>query len=268
MPPEVAEGAVAPVAPAVGTEQPTQTPPDTASAEEEPQKPVEQPKTFTQEDLDRVVQARLAKERRRLRQIADVEADNRVLRQQLETRQQPEQRDPSAEPKASEFKDYEDYLIAKAEWRIEQRSAAKQRETVEQQSKRETQEAHQRLAERIRTASDEFPDFEDVVIQDATLPVTPYMVRFMEENELGAKVLYELAKNRTELTRIAQLSPTRQIVELDALEKKLAAPPKQSAAPAPIRPSDGNASAEVDPEKLPIDQWVKWRNAQLRKPKK
>ena len=60
--------------------QPTET---TAESEQET-KPESKEKDFTQEELDSIVQKRLAKESRRIAKLAEVEAENRMLKQQME----------------------------------------------------------------------------------------------------------------------------------------------------------------------------------------
>ena len=115
--------------------QPTET---TAESEQET-KPESKEKTFTQEELDSIVQKRLAKESRRIAKLAEVEAENRMLKQQME-QARPRQEEPSGKPVPSQFQDYESYIEAVAEWKADQKLATIRAESEAQQRQREAQE--------------------------------------------------------------------------------------------------------------------------------
>jgi hypothetical protein len=88
-----------------------------------------------------------------------------------------------------------------------------------------------------------------------------------------AKVLAALGQNPNEAIRILQLSPVEQAMELARLEVKAASAPKQvQELPKPLKPvvngsggvpSDGNV--DLNDGTVPIDQWMKAREAQWRK---
>ena len=66
-----------------------------------------------------------------------------------------------------------------------------------------------------------------------------------------------------EAQRIAKLSPTRQIVELNAIRSKLTAPPTPTKVPAPIVPNSSTASVEKRLEDADYDDFVKIRRKQI-----
>jgi len=79
------------------------------------------------------------------------------------------------------------------------------------------------------------------------------------------KLLYTLSKDLNEAYRILSLPAFQQGRELERLSAKAAKPSKPvSSAPAPISPVDGPARSDVDPSKLSMDEWVKWRANQSR----
>lgn len=80
--------------------------------------------------------------------------------------------------------------------------------------------------------------------------------------ENGAEVAYFLGKNPAELQRITALSPAQAAFELAKIDAKLSvkAPTK---APPPINPVGGQGSGEKDPDKMTVEEWMKWRNSQL-----
>ncbi len=83
------------------------------------------------------------------------------------------------------------------------------------------------------------------------------------------KVLLYLGTNTDEANRILSLSPTKMVValaRLDVTPKPPAAPAMPvSRAPVPIRPIEGSARVEVDPEKMNAEQFMAWREKSLSK---
>src|SRR5687768_2266803 len=94
-------------------------------------------KTFTEEEHDSIVARRIAKEQRKLTRQAELEAENRLLKQQWH---KPELTVDKA-PAQDDFGTYEEYLEAKAEYiadkRVEQKLA--EREQKQTQSKVEAE---------------------------------------------------------------------------------------------------------------------------------
>ena len=71
--------------------------------------------------------------------------------------------------------------------------------------------------------------------------------------------------NREEAAKIARMEPMRAAVEFGKIEAKISstpkpeAPKKVSAAPAPISTVQATASATVDEDNLPMDEYYKRR---------
>lgn len=241
---------------------------------EQPEKPAQE-RTFTQKELDAIVQREKATERRRAARIAAAEAETKILREQAErTRNGGSEREErrgateDQEPNPKDFNDYASYDRAIARWEARQ-VVRQEQERIEQGRKvereRETQREHfERDRAALMKGAKEFSDFEDVVFDDEA-PITKAMVRAALETDIPSKVAYYLARpeNRDEAITIAELPPTRQAAKVHELADRLAKAPKPNANPAPIKPSGGDAAtASVDPDKLPMDQWLKWRNSQ------
>jgi hypothetical protein len=171
---------------------------ETASPEPEAQQPEEQAKTFSQEELDKIVEKRLAKERRKLERM----------------QQAPIQADPT------------DDMEKIVQERVREHEARKQRDAIV--------EAYQ---EREDEARDKYEDFE-AIAYNPTLPVTDVMAMAIQASEIGPELAYHLGKNPKEARRIAALHPLLQAKELGKLEVKLSAPPppKSSSAPPPPSP--------------------------------
>lgn len=231
------------------------TPASTAlGGEVDDTKQVEPAKTFTQAEVDAMVQKRLLKEERRV---------HRRVEQQL--REQSEAQTREIAPKRDEFRDDDAYYEAQIEHLAEKKAAEKL--TQRQQA----DEAHRRsesFIEKAEKASERYADFQSVV-SNPQLRINDEMAEFISESDLGADVAYFLGKNPTKAAEIAQLSPMKAARELTRIESELAARPKAtpSKAPEPISPVGvrGKASSSSLPsDSDDIDTWMRKEQARTR----
>lgn len=241
----------APVVPAVDTA------PDIVSTAEtltEAPEGGEQPeatpeKTLTQSEVNKLIAKEKAKESRRVERAIRAEVERDLLRQQLDQRNQPhESRREPGEPQVKDYQDYEEFLIAKAVYRMRsdaaQESQRSQQQTAQQQHHQAEADLGRALKERLEAIEDEVPDIIELV--RGNVPFTDPMAHFIAGSELGGKVAHYLATNAKETARIADLSAANQFRELVKLENKITAPPKPTQTPAPIVPNRGN-SAGIKP---------------------
>ena len=176
-------------------------------------------KTFTQEELDAAIGKRLAREQRKW------ERDQRTRA----TAPQPVI--PVTPPKVEDYADVPAYAEAVAETKAAELLNRRQAEADNAQL-RESYE------DRAESAREKYDDFEQVAYNPA-VPVTAVMAEAVMADELGPEILYHLGSNPSEASRIANLSPARQALEIGKLSAKLAASPPAkttSTAPAPITP--------------------------------
>ena len=120
---------------------------------------------------------------------------------------------------------------------------------------------------RLMDFTQKHPDAEAVILNPA-LPLTADMFEVAQASEMGPDIVYHLGKNPDKAARIARLSPQQQMVAIGRLEAELSQPapkPQSSKAPPPPNPVDGSATPSVDPSKMSIDDWMKWRVGELRK---
>lgn len=134
----------------------------------------------------------------------------------------PQQKAATA-PKAPEPKDYDGgeydarYLADVAKFEARQ-AVAEATKTVrtESQAAALTQEQQRAVAAFTKArddfaakATETYDDFEDVVFDDAN-PVTATLAELSMDSEHGARIMYELAQDRKEATRVSKLSAARQ----------------------------------------------------------
>jgi hypothetical protein len=186
----------------------------------EPNAEPEEPKSFSQEELDAIVGKRLAREQRKWEREQSQRAAETQARQVPATGITPEQ-----------FETYEDYADALAERKAEELLA---RRDAERQQSAMLASYH----EREEVARDKYDDF-DQVAYNPELSITETMARAIQASDIGPDVVYHLGANPKEASRIARLEPILQAREIGMIEVRLESAPlskKTSNAPAPIAP--------------------------------
>lgn len=213
----------------------------------------ELPKTFTQDELDKIVGERLAK------------AERKWQREQVA--QESQRQAPAEPPKPGQFTTAEDYAEALAEYKVERKIAERE---VQQQRK----QVESTYAEREEDARTKYSDFEEVAY-NKNLRITPEMAEVIKASDIGPDVVYHLGSNPKEAERISRLSPLAQAREIGKIEASLAsnspAVKKASSAPEPIKPvGTRSTTPSYDPtdprsSKMSDSDWINARNNQIAK---
>ena len=209
---------------------------------------------------------RLTQEKYRLR------AELEMLRRGQQPQQQQEQRqvEQQAAPKLEQYQSIEEYLDALADFKAAQKAdkVFKEREAAERQSRQQSEQAklHEGYTKQTEQARQAYEDFDDVV-QDPDLPISQAMAEAIMRSSNGADVAYYLGKNPDQAARIASLDPFSAAVEIGRIAATVVRPQprKTSNAPPPIQPVGSRATPVTDPDKMSTDEWLKWRNGQLKK---
>jgi hypothetical protein len=204
----------------------------------------EEAKKFSQEELDRAISKRLAREQRKW---------------EREQNQRTQERAPVAEVDPLQYETNEQYAMALAEKMLEQREQAKQ-----------NAELLETYHDREEDARAKYDDFEQVAY-NPRLTVTDAMAQAIQAADNGPDIAYHLCINPKEAERIARLSPLLQAREIGKIEAKLdAAPPviKQTTrAPQPINPvasrgSNAPAYDTTDPRSVKTMTTSEWIEAE------
>lgn len=152
---------------------------------------------------------------------------------------------------------------------IEARAAAKAEEVL---SKREQEAAtrakHQTFEQKQNDFIKSKPDYAEKVLENESLKITQEMADVIRDSDLGPQVAYYLGENPERAQAIAQLPPLQQARELGrieaALETQKSVPlPISKAPPPPPKIEASEPAIDDDPDKMPMDKWLKWRNKQV-----
>lgn len=172
----------------------------------------------------------------------------------------------STAPSEEDFPDPLDHAAALAVWKFNQsekqnRKAEADEEIKGLEGRRETEVADY-WRETVDDARSRFSDFDKVALNPG-LAVSSAMRDVILSSDQGADVLYELGRNPNLASEIAKLSPVEAALRLGRIEGALSRPkPKiKSSAPAPIKPVQGRATPQRDPEKMSMSEYMKYRSS-------
>lgn len=230
------------------------TPNETASDGAVENKQDEPAKTFTQAEVDAMVQKRLLKEDRRI---------HRKIEQQM--REQADAKTRDVAPVRETFRDDEAYLDAQIEHLAEKRAAEKmtQRERASQAEKNS-----EAFLEKAEKAQERYPDFQTVV-GNPQLTINEGMAEFISDSDAGPDVAYYLGKNPMKAAQIAQMSPMKAAKALGLIEAEIASKPQARVSKAPDPISVGGSRGKASSSSLPSDDddiatWMRKENARVR----
>lgn len=189
-----------------------------------------------------------------------------------------ETKSQEGKPSPDNFETHAEYVDALTDWKIEQKEIARKQEAEKSKLEIEHKAKLKTHYDRVNAFAEKVKDFKEKLeeVDDVMLPSAFQEVIFSSDN--GPELLYELAKNRSELERIAKLPPLACARELGRLESKLPGlsseekkqeQKKITKAPKPIDPVGKNAKGvvakSIDDPDLTFSEYEKLRREQLKR---
>ncbi len=153
-------------------------------------------------------------------------------------------------PVPSDFVDYDQYVEALTDWKLEKAQTAEKVAKV----KTERQEKATQFRAKLDKGFEKHPDFQEVVF-NPNVPITEAVVQALSGCDNAADIVYYLGQNPKEANRIASLSPIDAGREIGKLEIKLSGPElapqrTQTRAPEPTKPVGGTESPGKNWDKM------------------
>ena len=239
----------------------------------EENKQADAPKTYTQEELDKVIAKRLEKAERKAARETERKIAEAVARA---IPKQPAQ--PPAKPKPDQFDTTEAYVeaVAKHAVAVDKAESATSEATTRQQTTQQQRASEIDTAydEVISRGGDKYEDFDAAMFSVSRVPMSDEvglaLKEAIAESEDGDELLYYLGKHKDEATAIGKMSPARALVALGKIEAKLPAKApvakKTSSAPDPISPVNAGSGSTTftnldDPKALKALGTTGWINA-------
>ena len=227
------------------------TAPDAGQAPEGSERP--QKRNGYQKRIDELV-----REREAWRQIAE-----RAIPDPTQAKR-PEAPQTDGEPRIEDFTNYEDYLDARAEFRVERKLADREAKEAERKVVESRQKAFNSFEAKVSQLADRIPDLEEAVEAafKGDIPVTQAMAEaIIEVSDRGPELLRYLVKNPQEADRIARMSPAAAGIAIARLEQKLPTlePKKTTSAPPPVSKVAGATDAgKKPPQEMSMAEYAAW----------
>ncbi|MGL5735459.1 MAG: hypothetical protein ACRCYS_11385 [Beijerinckiaceae bacterium] len=206
------------------------------------------------------------KERARNRTAQHIASNHRRIAEQaaeierLKASVGPKALDPEG-PQPSDFGgDWDAYLAAIVEHRIEKREAALREVEARVTEERQVLTYGEKVAEFAEKA----PDFHELVLAIPPEFLPDQLQKAILAHERGPEIAYHIAQNDDDLFQLASIRPELMGAAVERLVKRLAAPQTKapalkpiSNAPPPPATLSGSAASDVPDEKLTDDQWYR-----------
>jgi len=192
------------------------------------------------------------------RQVDSLRAELEQLRSQVQPRQ------PAPNPQ-DDPEGYIRHLVREeARGYVESDRA----QSAQQQEQARFQSLAQQHAERAVKFAAEHPDYaeaEDNLV--SMLGQDPMLAEILMSSEHGPLVVHHLGTHLDEAAQLALMPPHLRIAHVARLEARLSAPkPKPvTKAPDPTPTVGGGAAATKDPDRMSVDEWLAWRDSQLKR---
>ena len=228
-----------------------------AEKEAEPEKTEESEAQDDEHSLPNGVKKRIDKiTRQKYEAVAEanrLKAELEQMRAQLAPKQK--------EPDISDFDTFDDYTEALAEYKFNQKAQAQQQQASQQQQAQKVAQDWQSKVEKVRAVA---PDFDEAFNNVANIEFAPMALEAVAQHPKGAEIAYMLGKDVSEAYRIAALPPSMQLIAIGEVAARASLPKHKtvSTAPKPVKPVNSGGASNAPPEDM--DEWVKWRNQQLR----
>ena len=219
---------------------------------------------------------------RRIKELSDERNEYRrrvdqliglLAHQQTEQRAEPA-REPDPEPTLEQYQyDEAKYAAAMRKHLTAEATRVAQETTRAELAERSRAAQEQARLESFQEREADFaaqhPDYRELVYDDG-LPISADVAAAIRESEHGPRIAYHLAQNRAYAAELSRKTARQVDREIGRLEERFSAPPPRPAAvpkapPPPPRIEAVEPDVDRDPDKMDIDEWVRWRQKQIRK---
>lgn len=198
---------------------------------------------------------------RKLEKLAE---ENQRLTQQLQalTGGPSATSESAPKPTADDYEDYDAYYDALAAWHVKEQARVQAAELREHLVRQEQEAQLASFKAASKAFHESTPDYLDVLktVDDIQLPPAVQQMLLAVDN--GPALMYELARNRTQLEALAAMKPMAAALQIGALSASLKQTkvPPVSKAPAPIKPlGTSTPSTGKSPDDMSMAEYRAWR---------
>lgn len=248
-------GATADPAPQEGVQDPQQTAAPVETDEQREEKARDEKGRFVQKRINE-----LTREKHEARRQAEAyQRELEQLRAEVQHVRQPPP-DPNVDPQA--------FIAHLAREEARKLIESERSATAQHQEQQRIQSVAQQYAGREAAFAAEHPDYHEALDSLVSLSaIDPMTAEVLMSSEHGPLVVHHLGTHLDEAVQLASMPPHMRIAHVSRLEARLSAPKSKPVtnAPAPVPTVGGGAAATKDPDRMSADEWLVWRNTQLKR---
>lgn len=238
--------------------------PDQPPGESDPAEPDTEGEEEQEEQEEQEEPASSGKKGGFQRKLEKLAEENQRLTQQLQalTGGQSATAEAAPKPTADDYDDYDTYYDALAAWHVKEQARVQAAELREHLVRQEQEAQLASFKAASKAFHESTPDYLDVLktVDDIQLPPAVQQMLLAVDN--GPALMYELARNRSQLESLAAMKPMAAALQIGALSANLKQTkvPPVSKAPAPIKPlGTSTPSAGKSPEDMTMAEYRAWR---------
>ena len=173
-------------------------------------------------------------------------------------------------PQPDAFDDYNKYIDALTDYKVNKAKAEWQREFKAEKSQSTAQERQQLLDTKLLEGYEKYPDFEDVALDNRKSYITPMIREILIDCDRTADLAYYLGNNPVEGVKISKMTPIQAARTIANIERDIIAnespvkhpKPTATSAPAPIKPIGSKGKVSKDPNSMSQKEYNEWRESQ------
>lgn len=197
------------------------------------------------------------------------ERERDALLAQLQQFQSQQQTVPQGDepPSIENFQNVNEWANAVAKHAAKQAQEQARKEFSERQQQTQQAQVFESYAAREREYSASNPEYADAYqALQSSVRFHPAILEVLAASDHGPAVVHHLGAHLDVADRISRLPPHLAAAELARIEAKVSAPRTKpvTKAPNPAPTLGGGATASKDPDRMTVDEWVRWRNSELK----
>lgn len=124
-------------------------------------------------------------------------------------------------PNMDDYDDYNDYVNDLTDYKVKLTLASEREKSNQEKAKTEYVNTIKTFQAKVKEFKKDHDDFEDLVSDVDDIPANNDLQKAIFESDFGPELVYELAKNPDDYSRINQLSPDRMLRAIGRLEAKI-----------------------------------------------
>lgn len=168
-------------------------------------------------------------------------------------------------PSIEDFQNVNEWAVAVANHAAKKAQEVAERQFSERQQQSQQAQVFESYAAREREYAVSHPEYADAYqALQSSVRFGPQALEVMAASEHGPAIVHYLGQHLDIADRVARLPAHLAAAEIARIEAKVSSPKPVTKAPSPPPTLGGGAALSKDPDRMTPEEWVRWRNNQLK----